>query len=357
MAETHAQFYTITKDAWTAMLDEIKAAKRTIDIEQYIFIVDSVGRQFVEVLREKARLGVRVRILCDMVGSYSFYRSLLPELLSNVGIEVRFFNPVSPWRIVNFTSNFFRDHRKILVVDGEAAHVGGVGVQEHMADWRDTHMRLTGPIVPMIADTFETIWNGVDKGLFVRFRKQLGFVRNYDLLTNAPSFGQRNIYHALIYRIRNAKKYVYLTSPYFIPDIPFYRAMRLAAKRGVDVRLLVPVVADHLFVNHARESYFTLALKAGIRIYRYQPVMMHAKTAVVDDEWATAGSFNLDSLSFYFNHEANVGSTDKPFIDDVRRHFLEDIQKSEEVTHDEWIKRPWRKKFLELLTWPFHGFM
>jgi cardiolipin synthase len=281
----------------------------------------------------------------------------MPDFLRGLGLEIRFFNPISPWRITNFTANLFRDHRKILIVDDEVAQLGGVGIQDFMAGWRDTHMRITGPFVAHIKQSFEDLWEGANKKVYIRYTKLPSFVKKFDILTNSPSIRQRYMYHVLLAHINNAKKYVYLTTPYFIPDIPLYRALYLAAKRGVDVRVLVPEVADHLFVNHARESYFTLALKAGIKIYVYKPVMMHAKTAVIDDEWATAGSFNLDSLSFFFNHEINIASEETTFIHELKNHFFEDIKHSQEIFLSEWKHRSIRKKFLELLTWPFHGIM
>lgn len=246
---------------------------------------------------------------------------------------------------------------KILLIDNEIAHLGGVGIDEIMASWRDTHMRLTGPIVENIRESFDTVWAGVKMGFYIRFKENKNFIRKFDLHTNSPSIRQRFIYQNLLSYIRNAKSSIYLTTPYFIPDVPLYRALQLAAKRGVDVRIIVPKIADHIFVNHARESYFTLALKAGIRIFVYEPVMMHAKTAVIDDHWATAGSFNLDSLSFYFNHEANISSLEPTFINEIKNHFFNDLKDSKEVTYKDWIRRPLRKKFLELLTWPFHGIM
>jgi cardiolipin synthase A/B len=357
MSLVKVDFYTKTSPAWEAMLEDIRNAKRTIEIEQYIFAIDSVGTQFIELLKEKVKQGVKVRLLLDTVGSWGFYRSALPKFLQEFGMDVRFFNPVKPWRITNFTSNLFRDHRKILVVDDEVAQLGGVGIQEHMGAWRDTHMRIQGPLVEHIKQSFEDAWEGSNKKVSIKFSKPHTFVKKFDILTNSPSIRRRYIYQTLLARINNAQKYIYITTPYFIPDVPLYRALYLASKRGVDVRVLVPEIADHLFVNHARESYFSLALKAGIKIYIYKPVMMHAKTVVIDDEWATAGSFNLDSLSFFFNHEINIASEETTFIHELKNHFYEDVSHSKEVLVAEWKQRSIRKKFLELLTWPFHGVM
>ncbi len=357
MPPVSTEFFTRTREAWNAMLADIEKATISIDIEQYIFSIDEIGSRFLNAIIDRARAGVKVRLLCDAVGSYTFYRSQIPKRLAGAGIQVLFFNPISPWRIANFTSHFFRDHRKIMVVDNAIGHLGGVGIQDHMADWRDTHMRMMGPVVADIKQSFETVWNIVAQGKLMPFKKSKQFIKRFNVQTNSPRLGQRFIYQALISNIRNAKRYIYLTTPYFIPDVRLFRVLQLAAKRGVDVRLIIPGITDHLFINHARESYFSLALKAGIRIYIYKPVMMHTKTAVIDDEWATAGSFNLDNLSFTFNHEANISTSDPQFIHEIKHQFLEDLKSSVHLNYEEWIRRPLRKKFLEFLTWPFHPIM
>ncbi len=357
MSDVSTQFYIHTYAAWESMLDDIKNAQTSVDIEQYIFTIDTIGKKFLDALYERVHHGVKVRIICDAVGSYGFFSSEVPRILEKVGIEVRFFNPISLWWVTKYSSNFFRDHRKLMIVDGHIAHIGGVGIQDKMREWRDTHMRIKGPLVQDIAETFLIMWNRMEKSSFIRFPRVHHYVKNYRLMTNAPRIGQRFLYRELIANIRNAQKYIYLTTPYFIPDVRLFRVLKLAAKRGVDVRLLVPEIADSLFINNARESYFSSALKAGIKIYIYKPVIMHAKTAVIDDEWATAGSFNLDSLSLHFNTEANVSSEDREFIVNIKVQFLNDSALSQEIVLSEWNKRSWRRKFLEFLTWPFHSIM
>lgn len=357
MAGTQPQFYLDSKSTWKAMLTDIASARRTIDIERYIFVCDEIGRRFIDALITKAKEGVRVRILCDMVGSYSFYRSTIPEELQRVGIEVAFFNPINIWRLGNFTSNFFRDHRKILTIDSAIGYMGGVGIQDMFADWRDTEVRIEGPLVAQMEQSFSRIWRAASQRRFLRFRRPDLFVKNFGVVTNSPHFGQRFLYRALIDAIRSAKHTLYLTTPYFIPDIRMLRVIRLAAKRGVDVRLLVPSYADHYMITSARQSYFTLLLNAGIKIYRYQGTMLHAKTVTIDGEWGTVGSFNLDNLSFLFNYEANIVSTDKNFVESLQAHFLQDIKQAEKVEYETWIKRPLVQKIQEALTWPFHDIL
>lgn len=354
MSQVEVKFYTVTKDAWQSMLEDIKNATRSIDIEQYIFSADKIGHQFIHLLKKKAEEGVKVRVLCDMIGSLSLYRSNIKSVFGDK-IEVKFFNPVKLWRVTNFTSNFFRDHRKIMIVDSVVAHVGGVGIQDEFEMWRDTHVRISGSIVPVVDRIFEKMWDATKRSIFIKFDREFS-LDGYEILTNSPMFGQRHIYHEIINKIRKSKKRIFLTTPYFIPDIPFYQALRRAVRRGVEVKILVPSMADHVFINHARESYFTIALRAGMKIYTYDPIMLHAKTVVVDD-WATLGSFNLDNLSFYFNHEVNVASSEPVFVKEMAGNFEEDITTSKEVLIEEWVQRSWQKKFLELLTWPFHGIM
>lgn len=355
--DTAVSFSVWVRDAWYSILADIDAAQKSIDIEQYIFSPDTIGQKCIEALIKKAKQGLKVRVLVDGAGSFRFLQSEAPALLHSHGIEVRVYNPISPWRITNFTSNFFRDHRKIAIIDNEIAHLGGVCIQDSMEDWRDTNMRITGSTVEDIVKNFEMVWRNVGQGTLLPFRSQKQILKPYMVLTNGPRLGQRYIYKTLIKHIRNARKYVYLTTPYFIPDARFYRTVRAAARRGVDVRILVPTVSDAPFVHLAGESYFGKALKAGIKIYTYNSVMMHAKTAVVDDIWATAGSFNLDNLSFLFNNEINIASTESGFINLIRYHFLEDIKVSTQLHYPEWIKRPLFNKFLEFLTWPFHSIM
>ncbi len=162
------------------------------------------------------------------------------------------------------------------------------------------------------------------------------------------------MYNELIDVIRNAKKYIYLTTPYFVPDLRLLRVIRLAAKRGVDVRLLVPYYSGTAIVDLAGQSHFTLLLKAGVKIFRYRENMLHAKTAVIDGSWGTAGSLNLDSLSFSFNYELNVVSHDTEFVEELKNNFLEDLKESKQVNASEWYNRYFWRKILEGITWPLH---
>jgi cardiolipin synthase len=198
------------------------------------------------------------------------------------------------------------------------------------------------------------MWKITKQNKFKPFLKQTGFVKDFAIRTNAPHRQQRFIYRELLDVLRTAKQSVYLTTPYFIPDFRFFRIVRLLAKKGIDVRLLVPASSDHVVVDLASQSHFTLLLKAGVKIYEYKGTMMHAKTVIVDDTWATVGSFNLDNLSFLFNHEANVMTSQKELISALTVDFFLDLKNSEQVVPEVWYHRSWIRKVLEICTWPLH---
>ena len=357
MSDPDWKIYTNSREAWEAMYADCERAKETIDCEMWVFVDDAVGRHFIDLFIKKSTEGVKVRLLLDMVGCYSFYASDLPEELQQAGVDIQFFNPISPWRIRNVSSNFFRNHEKLLIIDNQVVHTGGVNIREDMSSWRDSNVRLHGELAGEASFIFARTWRIVEQGKFLPFTKSFVYVKNFAFRTNSPHLRQRFIYNELIEVIRNAKKYIYLTTPYFVPDIRLLRVLRLAAKRGVDVRILMPLNSDHTVVDYAGQSFFTLLLKAGIKVYHYTESMLHAKTAVVDGEWATVGSFNLDSQSLLFNYELNVVSNSENFAFELQEIFMKDLQNAQQVFAEDWYKRSFLRKFIEATTWPIHKFL
>lgn len=351
------KFFLRSRDAWDRMLDDCRQAQVSIDMEQYIFEHDEIGKRFIHVLEAKAREGVRVRLLCDAAGSYNLFNSVHIKHLIASGIEVLFFNPIKPWRINNYSSWLFRDHRKVLVIDSRIGYIGGVGIHQRMGDWRDTQVRVEGPVVCELEYVFDQMWNRTREGKFFRFSRPQALTKYFYFLTNSPRFHQRFIYHSLIDAIRGARNHIYLTTPYFIPDLRLVRVLRLAARRGVDVRLIVPDASDHPIVDIATQSYFWIMLKAKVRVYLYHDHVLHAKTIVIDDEWASVGSANLDSLSLLFNYEANLVSTNRAFVRELKEHFMDDLQSSREMTLPVWKQRSRVRKFFEAVSWPIHKFL
>lgn len=354
--------YKFSEDVWAEMLRDIRGATTSIDCESYILQAEGIGDEFIGAFRAKAEQGVRVRLLCDAVGSFSLMGSSVAEDLKALGVELRFFNPIQAWRIPTVTSWFFRNHRKILLIDNTIGYTGGVGFQEGMRGWRDTHIRVEGPVVEDMALAFKNLWEGMEryKHPFVRPPLIVGpgmkFLESAPISKRRGKIRQNFIYRNLIDTIIKAKSYIYLTTPYLIPPFRLVSALRAAARRKVDVRILVPWTSDHATVDNAMHSYFGLFMRAGVRIFTYRGGMIHAKTAVADDAWATVGSCNLDNLSLLFNYEGNVVTSDQEIIQTIKKDFLDDCASASEITRERWSERPLTMKVRELLTWPFHGF-
>ncbi len=345
-------FQTTVKEAWETMLAAIEHAHKSIDLEQYIFEHDAIGERFTEALIRRAHEGIKIRVLCDTAGSYYMYNSSMPLRLRAAGIEVRFFNHISPWRIHTISSWFFRDHRKLLIIDGKTTFTGGVGIRDDMIKWRDTSLSITGPVTFTISHSFNQMWKKAEKKIFFRFKKSKNSGNVWNFVTNAPRFHQRKLYHLYIDVIRNAEKRIYITTPYFIPDMRLLRVLRLAARRGVDVRIIVPYSSDVAWVDRVSRSYFRALLHSGVRIYRYTPSFIHTKTAIVDNDWATIGSFNLDNLSFLYNYEGNITSSNKECVTQLAQQFNNNLTQCEEIRKDTWDKRPLGQKIMEYISWP-----
>lgn len=350
---TEWQFFKTSAAAWEIMEKDCEAAQTSIDCEQYIFLNDEGGSRLYEILMRKAKEGVRVRLILDSAGSFSVTHSpAFLERLRAAGVELKVFNPIEVRKVHNAFIWVFRDHRKILVVDNKIGQIGGICLQGNMRDWRDTHIRITGDIVAEFIRTFDRMWR---KGLhrYPRFRREAPMADGFELIVNAPRLRQRYVYHTLLSRIRRARREVLITTPYFIPNYRFFRTLRRAVKRGVDVRLILANVSDHTFVDRASDFHVGPALRAGIRVYRYLPPVLHAKSIVIDD-WATVGSTNIDNLSLLLNNEANLGGTAPRFVEELRAMFFTDIESSHELSAEEWRSRPLKAKILEKISWPLH---
>lgn len=352
MNETNWQFYLNGEAAWEAMYSSCESAVKSIDLEQFIFNYDEVGRKFYRLFIEKAKQGVKIRLLFDAGGSYAFFNSVYHKQLLEQGIELQFFNPIHLWRLDNVFAYFFRDHRKLLVVDSEVAFTGGIGIEARMKEWRDTKVRITGPVVREIIETFELIWGSAKIGAYRR-QKRVPARAEFNFLINSPRFHQRYFYHELIDRLRRAKRLVYIAVPYFVPNQRLLYHFRKAVQRGVEVRLLLPEASDHDWVDAAGRSYIESLLKHGVRIYQYQEIMMHSKVMIIDDEWSTVGSANLDSLSLVYNYEGNLVSTNMQFASELKGQFMNDLDHSIELKLDVWRRRALSLKIHEILTLPW----
>ncbi len=351
------KFYLTGKAAQHAMLKACKLAQKSIDIEQYIFEDDEIGRSFATVLMEKAKAGVRVRLLADVVGSHSLFVSDLSTELSNSGVQIQFFNEIQAWLPHKVSNWFLRDHRKLMLIDEAEGWTGGVGISIFMSAWRDTHVMVTGAVVAQMIQSFDKMWIMTRRGRRSVSLEPAASAGAMQFLANAPKRHQRFIYYAILDAIKNAKEYIYLATPYFIPNRKLFRALKRARKRGVIVKLIVPKDSDQPLVDLACRSYFWLTLRAGMQIFQYEPSMMHAKTIVVDGAWSMIGSCNLDNLSLLLNYEDALIVKEKKFINELRKHFEEDLRNATEIKQEGWHDRPLGDKFLEGLTWPLHRLM
>ncbi len=347
-----------------SILSSIAKAKKSINLETYIFSSDNVGMLVAQKLSERARAGVEVNVIYDSVGSIAASSQMF-SMMREAGVEVIEYHPFVPWR--KYWGLSFRDHRKILVVDGVKAFVGGINIGKEYAgnkykgdSWRDTHVMVEGPAVKDIQYFFMENWyrNGgavMNAGLYFPDIKKT----DDKLLMVLCARSRRNVrpvHESYISAIKNARQTIYITNAYFIPDARIFRNLVRAAERGVDVRLLLPGKSDIAFVKLASMYLYKRYLKHNIRIFEYQRSILHAKTAVIDGVWSTVGSSNLDRRSFRKNLEMNVAVLDQEFGEEMESMFLRDLEKSREIILAELQRRSLYLFLLEWLCYRFRNF-
>ncbi|WP_211465150.1 cardiolipin synthase [Collimonas silvisoli] len=352
-------------DTMTAMIAAIQQAKSTINFETYIFDRDQLGQRFADLLIEKQGAGVQVNIIYDSVGSIGTPTEFF-ERMRAAGIKLIEFNPVNPLKRFGRWQLNHRDHRKILVVDGKIGFTGGVNISAAYANsslfrarrrpgsdavgWRDTHVQIEGPAVASLQLLFLQTWSAQqaedlpDLDYFPQLENAGD--KTVHVLGSQPD-GDYSLYKAYILAIQQARRSIHITTPYFIPDRQLVDALVAAAKRGVDVSLILPSVTDIGLVYHAGQSFYTQLLSAGVHIYQLQIAVLHAKTAVIDGSWSTVGSANMDIRSFLHNYEANVIVIDDQFGREMEKAFREDIRGSSQITLEQWRQRPLSERIKE----------
>ena len=346
--ETSWKIYDINEEAWEAMIADCARADKTIVLETFIFVMDDFSKRLIDVCAERAKAGVKVRFLWDAWGSFSFFGSTIIEDLKEKGIELVFWKTIIPayYKVPNIRSWFFRNHRRTLVIDEKIGYTGSMCVDDRMKNWRDTNLRIEGSIVGEMQNAFDRMWaRALDKKpLPKRVRVRSGGFR---YITNYPLPGRRHLYADLVEAIRHSRKYIYITTPYFVPTHRLARVLRLASHRGVDVKIIIPETSNHPFVDLAARSSFHSMLRSGVKIFLYQGENIHGKTTVVDDDWASIGSMNMDGVSLLYNFEANIVSSNGKFAEEMVAHFVHDLQSTKEITLTELEKRSFLQKWLE----------
>lgn len=352
LLENGAQFFP-------AMLDAIRAARASVNMEMFIFNKGQIATEFAQVLAAKAQEGVEVRLLLDDWGSHP---KELEQLMTNAGVKLNWYKPVRIYSIYKVSN---RTHRKILTIDGQVGFTGGVGIDDRWMgnasnpkEWRETMVRVEGPVVAQLQSIFTEDWVHTT-GEVLHGEKQ--FPRTPpagELLAQAiaSSRGDASSMAKLLYymAIQAARKSIWIENAYFVPDRQIRRGLVHAVERGVDVRVLVP--GPHIdipIVRMASQFYYGELLDGGVKMYEYQPTMIHNKVMVVDGIWTTIGSINFVNRSMKKNAEANVAIYDRGFAEIAEKSILADLEKSQLFTKQMWKKRGGLARLGELVFWLF----
>jgi cardiolipin synthase A/B len=353
------------EQTFPAMLKAIRGARKSITYAQYLYQDGAIAYELAEAFAERCRAGLTVKLLLDSHGGSKIPEDI-PQLLTDAGCQlewfrrVRLFQFITPWELLNYN---YRNHRRILVIDGILGFTGGHGVAEEWTGdgrtegkWRDTDVRVEGPIVQQLQAAFVESWRDttghvLGGDLYFPALKPVGKV-NAQVVKSSPLGGTYESYMLLLLSITSARKSIHLSNPYFLPDERMQEALLEAVKRGVSVVVLTPGKIDHKLVYWASRRGFEPLLLGGIQIYEYQAALMHAKTMVVDGVWAHVGTTNLDNRSFALNEEINLIAYDRAVGGELEKAFVDDLKHSKKLTYEDWKARPWREKFLELFTIP-----
>jgi cardiolipin synthase len=350
-------------EIFPAMLQAVCGAQRSICLETYIYWSGEIGQEFAEVLAERARAGVKVHVVIDWVGSRKIDSEWI-DLMREAGAEVERYNPLVWYALTRLNH---RDHRKLLIVDGNVGFIGGAGladIWEGNADspqhWRDSMFKLEGPAVAQMQAAFMDNWvkttahvlDGDD--YFPTLQPAGDFYAQ--VFKSSPREGTEDIRLMYLLCIAAARRNIRLSASYYVPDDLTSQEFIEACQRGVEVEIIVPGAnTDVNIAKHASRGRWGPLLKAGVKIYEYQPTMYHCKTMVVDDVFVSVGSANFGNRSFRLNDEANLNVYSREFAAEQVRVFEEDKKNSREVTYENWKKRSLWKRFMEVLTAPFRA--
>lgn len=350
------EIFTDGKSKFEALKRDLKTAQHSINIQYYIFEDDKIGREIRDILVERCHSGVEVRVIYDHVGSFSVRSSFFKEMQKE-GIQAYPFFKVSFPQLG--TRINWRNHRKICVIDGSIGYIGGMNIADRYIDggkfatWRDTHLRVTGPIVRALRYSFAIDWNFMgqplleDDNAYAHKTDSEGLKAGMQLITSGPTSQWSNIAFMFHKAIANAKRRVYIQTPYFLPTEGLLKALQVAALAHVDVRLMLPRRSDSKMLTYASSSYIAESLKSGIKVYFYEAGMLHSKMMIIDDEISSIGSTNFDFRSFEHNFEANVFIYSHEMNNRLMDIFKADLEKSTRISTFEWQKRPYAQKAAE----------
>lgn len=348
--------YTNGDDKFERLLKDISKARRFIHVQYYIIESDEIGNKVKALLIEKATQGVDVRVIVDDVGCWKVPKIFFAEM-RKAGIKTAIFQEVHFHRLTSKIN--FRNHRKLVIIDGKIGYTGGMNIADRYHKgvgwgiWKDLHLRFEGQAVEALESAFLIDWYFTTRELlplksYIHEEKTVhtGEVP-IQVITSGPFGEWREILQAYLKIIHSAKEYVYLQTPYFLPGESLLTALQTAALSGVDVRLMIPERSDSHMVHLATRSYLKSILKAGVKVYLYQPGFLHSKMVVSDDAVATVGSTNLDFRSFEHNFEINAFIYHKKTALELKEIFINDQTLCNRITLNHWMKRPKVEKYAE----------
>jgi cardiolipin synthase len=374
---------------YQAMLRSIGEARRYVHMETYIFDDDAEGSRFAEALISARNRGAEVSLMVDAVGTIKTPDALFKRL-RDAGVQVAVFNPVNPARARAGWSPNQRNHRKVLVVDGKIGYLGGINVSSvyesspgsgsgsgpgsgagkadgdaagdaKAAPWRDTHLRIEGPAVAQLEAVIRAGWESQSKepikggGSYVAPPSGATSVR---ILANQPDRSDGYaVYLTLMSAFESAQRSIHITMAYFVPDPAFIDVLTAAARRGVDVVLVLPGFSDSSLVFHAGRSHYAGLLEAGVKLYERRDALLHAKTAVVDGVWSTVGSSNMDWRSFALNYEINAVVLGPEFAGEMEAQFQRDVADSVRITPESWKDRDMSDRYMEFFSRMFERWL
>jgi cardiolipin synthase len=355
------EFFIAGRDKFDALFVDIQKAVEHIHIEYYVWDDDIIGNQLKELLIQKSAEGVKIRVIVDAVGSWKVKNSFYEQMRS-AGIEVEEFMKVTFPMLTSHAN--YRNHRKIVVIDGQIGYIGGMNVADRYiygpswGNWRDTHVRIEGKGVQGLQSVFLIDWFMVSKSL-ITARKYFPPLEScgdslMQIASSGPYSSAREIMQGFMQAIFGAKASIYIQTPYFIPPDGLFEALIAASIRGVDVRLMVPRKSDSLFVQLASRSYFKRLMMSGVKVYFYEPGFMHSKLTVIDDSLTLIGSANFDVRSFEQNLEVEAFIYCESTARKAKSIFIEDQKSSTAIVLREWMKRPvwmrFKESFVRLFT-------
>ncbi|MFC4402798.1 cardiolipin synthase [Gracilibacillus xinjiangensis] len=353
--DNDVKVFTDGNRKFNALIEDIEKAKDHIHLVYYIVRSDHLGQRLADVLMRKAQEGVEVRFLYDDMGSRKLSRKLIRKM-RQAGAEVEgFFPPLIPK--VNLKINH-RNHRKLAIIDGEIGYIGGfnigdeyLGVDKRFGYWRDTHLRVVGSAVNHMQTRFILDWNQASRN-DIDYHKRYYATKpagkiGMQIVSSGPDSEWEQIKHGYMKMIMSAKKYIFIQTPYFIPDESLLDALKIACLSGVDVRIMIPNKPDHPFVYWATYSYIGELLKAGATVYIYQKGFLHAKMIIVDGAIASVGTANIDVRSFRLNFEVNAFIYNETLAEMLVDEFEKDMENVTQLTYALYQKRPLWIRFKE----------